>query len=194
MLKDLGLERGRFVLFVSTIEPRKNHAFVFTAWLKLLRRHGAKNCPKLVCVGQQGWLNSEAYARLDASEDLKRQVVILSNVSDVMLSKLYEACICTLYPSLYEGWGLPVTESLCFGKVPIVSHVASLPEAGGLFAEYFEMHSERSFWSRLSVLSSITKIGSPVSARSRMGFVRAAGSRLAPKSWAICEPGVIKHP
>lgn len=145
VLQDLGLERGRFVLFVSTIEPRKNHALAFAAWLKLLRRHGAENCPKLVCVGQRGWLNSEAHARLAASEDLMRQVVILSNISDVVLGKLYEACICTLYPSLYEGWGLPVTESLCFGKVPIVSHVASLPEAGGAFAEYFEVNSERAF-------------------------------------------------
>jgi hypothetical protein len=62
-----------------------------------------------------------------------------------MLGKLYESCICTLYPSLYEGWGLPVTESLCFGKVPIVSRVASLPEAGGAFAEYFDVNSERAF-------------------------------------------------
>lgn len=143
LLQDLGLERGRFVLFVSTIEPRKNHALAFTAWLKLLRRHGAENCPKLVCVGQRGWLNSEAHARLAASDELQRQIVILSNISDAVLGRLYETCICTLYPSLYEGWGLPVTESLCFGKVPIVSQVASLPEAGGVFAEYFDVNSER---------------------------------------------------
>jgi glycosyltransferase involved in cell wall biosynthesis len=145
VLRDLGLERGRFVLFVSTIEPRKNHALVFSAWLKLVRRHGPENCPKLVCVGQRGWLNSEAHARLAASDELTRQVVILSNISDVVLGKLYRGCICTLYPSLYEGWGLPVTESLCFGKVPIVSNVASLPEAGGAFAEYFDVNSERAF-------------------------------------------------
>lgn len=145
LLNELGLKRGGFVLFVSTIEPRKNHAMVFNAWLKLLRRHGVRNCPVLVCVGQPGWLNSEAHARLAASTELQRHVVILSDVSDAALAVLYQSCLCTLYPSLYEGWGLPVTESLCYGKVPIVSRVASLPEAGGDFAEYFDVNAERTF-------------------------------------------------
>jgi glycosyltransferase involved in cell wall biosynthesis len=143
LLRQLGIEPGQFVLFVSTIEPRKNHAMVFAAWLKLLRRHGPGRCPKLVCVGQRGWLNHEAHARLAASDALMRQIAILSDVSDALLGELYKACICTLYPSRYEGWGLPVTESLCFGKVPVVSRVASHPEAGGSFAEYFEVDSER---------------------------------------------------
>ena len=182
-LRDLGLEREGFVLFVSTIEPRKNHALAFTAWLKLLRRHGAENCPKLVCVGQRGWLNSEAHARLRASEDLQRQVLILSNISDAVLSKLYEACICTLYPSLYEGWGLPVTESLCFGKVPIISRVASLPEAGGDFAEYFDLHSERSF------LESVERI--VFDTGNRLARERKIAAEFRPRKWHEICAGII---
>lgn len=174
-LEELGLEHGRFVLFVSTIEPRKNHALVFAAWLKLLRRHGAQNCPKLVCVGQRGWLNSEAHARLAASDELRRQVVILSNISDAVLGKLYGACLCTLYPSLYEGWGLPVTESLCFGKVPIVSRIASLPEAGGAFAEYFDLDSEREF------LESVERI--VFDSVNRLQRERKIESEFRPRSW-----------
>jgi glycosyltransferase involved in cell wall biosynthesis len=175
VLQELGLERGRFVLFVSTIEPRKNHAMVFAAWLKLLHRRGREKCPKLVCVGQRGWLNSQAYARLTASDELMRHVVILSNVSDVALAKLYEACICTLYPSLYEGWGLPVTESLCFGKVPIVSDVASLPEAGGSFAEYFDVNSER------ALLESLDRIVFDPTTRLRREY--KIRSEFHPRSW-----------
>jgi hypothetical protein len=68
---------------------------------------------------------------------------MLSKISDAALSVLYENCVCTLYPSSYEGWGLPVTEALCYGKVPIISNISSLPEAGGPFAEYFESESEK---------------------------------------------------
>jgi hypothetical protein len=64
-------------------------------------------------------------------------VAMLSRLSDDDLASLYEHCLFTLYPSHYEGWGLPVTEALCHGKLPLVSDASSLPEAGGAFAEYF---------------------------------------------------------
>ena len=185
LLESFGLARGHFVLFVSTIEPRKNHVLAFNAWLKLLRRHGAGGCPKLVCVGQRGWLNSEAYARLGASEDLMRQVVILSSISDSVLAKLYEASICTIYPSLYEGWGLPVTESLCFGKVPIVSHVASLPEAGGPFAEYFEVNSERAF------LRAVERI--VFDAGNRRAREQKIATEFRPRAWTEIGNEIVGH-
>ncbi len=175
VLEDLGLERDGFVLFVSTIEPRKNHSMVFDSWLKLRRRHGAEKCPKLVCVGQRGWLNGEAHARLAASEELAEQIIILSNVSDAVLAVLYEACICTLYPSLYEGWGLPVTESLCFGKVPIVSRVASLLEAGGAYAEYFDVNSQRTFMRGVECLVFDTEY--------RLQRERAIRAEFRPRRW-----------
>lgn len=141
-LKHFGLEAGRFVLFVSTIESRKNHLGAFNAWLTLIRRHGAAAVPKLVCVGNEGWLNDAVHARLKSSELLRERVVMLSKLSDAELAALYAACRFTLYPSHYEGWGLPVTESLCYGKPALVSDASSLPEAGGAFADYFEAGSE----------------------------------------------------
>jgi glycosyltransferase involved in cell wall biosynthesis len=137
------LQKERYVLFVATIESRKNHIAAFSVWLKLLKKHGTKNVPKLVCVGNDGWLNDAAYSKLRASELLSNHVVMLSKISDAALAALYENCLCTLYPSSYEGWGLPVTEALCFGKLPIISNSSSLPEAGGNFAEYFDVDSEK---------------------------------------------------
>ena len=142
-LHSMNLEKNNYVLFVSTIESRKNHLSAFSVWLKLIKKHGIKGVPKLVCVGNPGWLNDAAYAKLNASELLTDHVLMLSKISDAALSVLYENCVCTLYPSSYEGWGLPVTEALCYGKVPIVSNISSLPEAGGPFAEYFEAESEK---------------------------------------------------
>lgn len=142
-LHSMNLEKDNYVLFVSTIESRKNHLTAFSVWLKLIKRHGIRGVPKLVCVGNPGWLNDAAYAKLNSSELLLDHVLMLSKISDAALSVLYENCICTLYPSSYEGWGLPVTEALCYGKIPIVSNISSLPEAGGVFAEYFEAESEK---------------------------------------------------
>ena len=141
------LQKERYVLFVATIESRKNHIAAFSVWLKLLKKHGSKNVPKLVCVGNDGWLNDAAYSKLRASDLLSNHVVMLSKISDAALAALYENCLCTLYPSSYEGWGLPVTEALCFGKLPIVSNSSSLPEAGGDFAEYFDVDSEKDLMS-----------------------------------------------
>lgn len=143
LLHSTDLQKGNYVLFVATIESRKNHIAAFSVWLKLLKRYGARHVPKLVCVGNDGWLNDAAYGKLRASELLSRHVVMLQKISDAALATLYENCLCTLYPSSYEGWGLPVTEALCFGKVPIVSNSSSLPEAGGEFAEYFDVESEK---------------------------------------------------
>ncbi|MDG2527285.1 glycosyltransferase family 4 protein [Caulobacter endophyticus] len=137
-LADWGLHREPFVLFVSTIESRKNHLGAFEAWIALIGRHGMRKVPKLVCVGNRGWLNDAIYARLDTHEGLRERVVMLSGLSDAQLARLYASCLFTLYPSSYEGWGLPVTESLCYGKVPLTSDASSLPEAGGPFAVRFE--------------------------------------------------------
>jgi hypothetical protein len=93
-----------------------------------------------------------ALGLLDANEALRRRVRILSGIDDGELALLYRTCLFTLYPSRYEGWGLPVTESLCNGKVPLISAVSSLPEAGGRFAEYFAAGCERDLCAKLERL------------------------------------------
>lgn len=132
-----GLTEGGFILFVSTIESRKNHVAAFKAFSELISRHGAAAMPRLVCVGNRGWLNDAVFARLEADPALRRQVSMLSGVPDPDLANLYRTSAFTLYPSQYEGWGLPVTESLCYGRAVLVSDSSSLPEAGGDFAAYF---------------------------------------------------------
>ncbi len=136
LLDRLGLAPGGFVLFVATLEPRKGHVTAFAAWSALLDDLGPAAVPKLVCVGGKGWLNDAIHARLAGDRRLRSHVLLLSGIGDADLALLYRACRFTLYPSLYEGWGLPVTEALSWGKVPIVSRVASLPEAGGELAVY----------------------------------------------------------
>ncbi|MCS6932281.1 MAG: glycosyltransferase [Acetobacteraceae bacterium] len=138
-----GLAPGEaYVLTVGTIEPRKDHASLFRAWRSLLRRHGPSAIPRLVCAGRIGWQAEPALALLAGSPELRRHVLLLERVSDSDLARLYRGALFTVYNSLHEGWGLPVTESLAYGKLPLVPRVGALPEAGGEAAAYFAPGSE----------------------------------------------------
>jgi glycosyltransferase involved in cell wall biosynthesis len=138
ILQAYGLAPRRYVLLVSTLEPRKNHKGAFSAWLTLADTLGEAAMPHLVCVGGRGWLNEDLHQMLREHPSLTRMVQILHGVPDDRLAALYEHCLFTLYPSFYEGWGLPVSESLSYGKVPAISCTSSLPEAGGPYACYFD--------------------------------------------------------
>jgi hypothetical protein len=165
-----------YVLFVGTIEARKNHLLAFNAWVRLCKDHGLAKVPKLVCVGVRGWLSDPAYIKLGSSTELKEKVVILSGITDYELAELYKNSLFTLFPSAYEGWGLPVTESLCFGKIPVTTNVSSLPEAGGEFAEYFEPGDERGL---LAILERL--IFDANYRRRRETLIR---QKFTPRSWA----------
>lgn len=151
-LTDSGLVAGKYVLFVGTLESRKNHVGVFQAWKKLIAAHGLDATPTLVCVGKRGWLFDQAIALLEADSRLASKIVLLSGISDDELSTLYKSCLFTVYASHYEGWGLPVTESLSFGKVCLSANNSSLPEAGARFADYFDNDSVPDLVSALNKL------------------------------------------
>ena len=138
LLQAHDLQFGPYVLLVSTLEPRKNHRGAFAAWLELAQTLGEAAVPRLVCVGGRGWLNEDLHQMLRESPALRRMVLILHGIPDDMLAALYEHCLFALYPSFYEGWGLPVSEALSYGKVPAISRCSSLPEAGGPHARYFD--------------------------------------------------------
>jgi glycosyltransferase involved in cell wall biosynthesis len=142
LLKEIGVgtlndERYNFVLMVSTLEIRKNHLLAFRIWQRLIDEYGAQRTPHLICVGKEGWKFSAATDFLQSHPQLAARVILISGIEDDVLAELYKCCSFTFFPSHYEGWGLPVTEALCFSRVPVVSKVSSLPEAGGEFAEYF---------------------------------------------------------
>ncbi len=128
-----------YALFVGTIESRKNHLLALNAWEKLIAKYGKENVPDLVCVGRLGWNSNEFIDKYISTGGLDGKVSVLStSVSDADLADLYQHCEFTVYPSNYEGWGLPVSESIAFGKVPVAANNSSIPEAGGDLAVYFE--------------------------------------------------------
>ena len=127
----------QFALFVSTLDPRKNHALLFSVWKRLVAAYGER-APKLVFVGNRGWSMDDFIDRMESSNWLNGHVVWLCGAGDALLQSLYRSCRFTVYPSLAEGWGLPVGEGLAFGKPCLASSATSVPEAGEEFAEYFD--------------------------------------------------------
>ena len=127
-----------YVLFVGTVESRKNHLLALRAWQVLLDRHGPANVPDLVCVGRLGWHADTFLREYVESAGLGGKLSVLSSsVTDEELARFYAHAEFTIYPSRYEGWGLPVSESLAFGRLPVVAYNSSLPEAGRDLAAYF---------------------------------------------------------
>jgi glycosyltransferase involved in cell wall biosynthesis len=125
-----GLLTGRYVLLVSTIEPRKNHAFILRVWRRLAAgAYGGTAGFKLVFAGRLGWMTQDIVAALSRDTVLKRDVVHIASASDGELDTLYAHAAFTVYPSCYEGFGLPVIESFMHGKPVIASAAGSVPEA-----------------------------------------------------------------
>jgi hypothetical protein len=150
-LREQNLDMREFVLFVSTIEPRKNHALALSTWSRMIKT--GRRIPLLVCVGAAGWYNEAFHQTIIRDVALAEKVLVLIDVSDQLLRLLYENCMFTIYPSRYEGWGLPVSESIGYGKVPLISRAASLPEVGGDLAVYFDLDSEMDFQEKLEQLA-----------------------------------------
>ncbi|AOX19114.1 glycosyltransferase family 4 protein [Kozakia baliensis] len=181
---------GSYVLFVSTIEARKNHILLFRVWSRLLRDKPRSEVPTLVFAGRVGWLVADLMQQLENTEYLSGAIRLIADPTDAELMSLYEGCRFTVFPSLFEGWGLPVSESLALGRPCVASHATAIPEAGGELTRYFDPENEDDAY---RVLRSVIEDEAGLDAwrtRVRKEFVPTPWSMTAAAVLKTCECAV----
>jgi glycosyltransferase involved in cell wall biosynthesis len=124
----------RYILCVGTIEPRKNLTRLLAAWEPL---YHSGEAPPWVIVGRRGWLTTDFFAALERSS-ARDGVLFPGYVSDADLPALYAGAELFLFPSLYEGFGLPVLEAMASGAPVLCSDASSIPEVAGAAALTFD--------------------------------------------------------
>jgi glycosyltransferase involved in cell wall biosynthesis len=129
-----------YVLVVGTLESRKNLWRLVQAWDRLTQDPDLE-MPKLVFAGRMGWFNEDMMEWMRASGNLRGWVQFVDRPNDDELAYLYRNCLFTATVSLYEGWGLPIGESLGFGKTAVVADNSAMPEVGGDLVEYCDAGS-----------------------------------------------------
>ena len=123
----LGIE-ANFLLFVGTLEPRKNLLTLLRAFAQILRETNLR--PQLVVAGGEGWLMDETFGVI-GDEGLREHLCLTGYLNDDDLRALYSSCAAFIYPSLYEGFGLPPLEAMACGAPVIASRIPALQETLG---------------------------------------------------------------
>ncbi len=123
-----GVRFGAYLLYIGTVEPRKNLPRLIQAY-HLFRANGSQSLP-LVLVGANGWLNQDLFREIDKSR-WKDHIKILGYVAKTDLPALYSGAAAFVYPSIYEGFGLPPLEAMACGAPVITADNSSLPEVVG---------------------------------------------------------------
>lgn len=159
------LASGKFWLNVGTLEPRKNQKLLLKAYATL-PKNIISEMP-LVFAGGHGWM-LEDFESLINELNLQDHVILLGYSTEEELAWLYQNCFCLVYPSFFEGFGLPVLEAMSAGSVVISSEVSSLPEIVGeagilidpnnlddLVSAMYRLFSDNNFYQQLKKMSLI---------------------------------------
>lgn len=149
-----GIDNRPYVLAVGTVQPRKNYQMLIRSFRKV-----AEHLPhNLVVIGGRGWLNDEVRNEV-SRQNLTERVVFTGFVEDVDLPALYNGASLLAFPSLYEGFGLPILEAMSCGLPCLISNTSSLPEVGGMAAIQISPHDE-ALWTEnmIELLSSPEKL------------------------------------
>ena len=178
----------RFVLFVATIEGRKNHRFMLDVWRRMA--DGGADLPHLICVGRLGWKAGAFINPLVETNYLNGRIHLLREISDFELRTLYDRCLFTVCPTLYEGWGLPVGEALAMGKICVSSTRTSIPEVAGDCGVYIDIDDIDRSLKIIRDLIHDDKARAELEAKIRRDYRPVTWSSVAERVVGACEASV----
>ncbi|WP_041934089.1 glycosyltransferase family 4 protein [Gloeothece verrucosa] len=119
-----------YILALNNLEPRKNIEQLIRCFARLVQQEKLKDL-SLVLAGAKGWLYNNIFNEIDQLKELKKQIIVTGYVDDADLAPLYSGAMMFVFPSLYEGFGLPPLEAMQCGTPVITSNTSSLPEVVG---------------------------------------------------------------
>ncbi|MFH0979497.1 MAG: glycosyltransferase family 1 protein [Candidatus Roizmanbacteria bacterium] len=163
-----------FILFVGTIQPRKNLEVLIDAFNKFAKTNKDY---KLVVVGKKGWLYEDIFQKVKEMK-LGKKAIFTDHVSDKELVWFYKNAFCLVLPSLYEGFGLPVLEAMSFDCPTIVSYSSSLPEIGGDASLYFDPKNSLELVEQLKAIKDNNQL--------RNELIEKGKKRIKEFSWEKC--------
>lgn len=179
-LRQYGLESMQYFLFVGTIQPRKNLERLTLAFNYLINQTASAD--KLVIVGSKGWLSDEIY-RLPERLGIKERVRFLGYVPDRDMPALYSGAIALAYPSLFEGFGLPILEAQACGCPVLTSNVSSMPEVAGQSAVLVDPYN---------IDDIVRGMGKIVSKGQRGKIIKQGAENIKRFSWEKCASQTLK--
>lgn len=182
-----GIEGGYF-LAVGTLEPRKNLKNLLLAVASMRR----ELTQPLVVVGGQGWLFDETQ-ELIGKLGLAGRVIFTNYVPAAELPALYQGATAFVFPSLYEGFGIPVLEAMSSGTPVISSNTSSLPEVGGTAAIYFDPNDPKGLKHALQRVLSDEKLRQRLSLAGREQAAEFSWAKTAQHTLGVYERALQTH-
>ncbi len=170
-----------YLLYVGTIEPRKNLTRLLRVWTKLYQ---AGEAPPLVIVGARGWLADDFFAALEQCP-VRHAVHLTGYVNEALLPAVYAAATAFIFPSLYEGFGLPPLEAMACGTPVACSNTSSLPEVVGEAALTFDPTDEEAMADAIRRLIGDDELRAELRERGRKQAARFTWKRTAHQTLAV---------
>lgn len=173
-IKKWQLEKNKYVLYVGTIQPRKNILTLIRAFERYNRQFPEF---KLVIAGKKGWLYEDIFEEVK-QRGLNKKVVFTGYLPGEEINWLYQNAFCFVLPSLYEGFGIPLLEAMSFNCPVISSFTSSLPEVGDEACLYFDPKNETDLFEKLISLKGNVNL--------RRELIEKGKKRVKLFSWNKC--------
>lgn len=179
----------RYILFVGTLQPRKNIARLIEAYSLLSQE--VKNEHQLVIIGKKGWLYEEI---LESPKKfiVEEDVIFLDYVTDEDLPMFYKNAKLYVLPSLYEGFGLPILEAMRYGCPVATSNVSSLPEAGGEAAIYFDPQDPKDISNTIQKVLSDSELSKKMIEKGKIHYKKFTWEKAAQEVLRVVEEAAVR--
>jgi glycosyltransferase involved in cell wall biosynthesis len=176
------IPEGPYLLSLSTLEPRKNIDHTLRCFARTVQEQGIQDL-NLVLVGTKGWDFDKIFQEITRNPSIQKRVIVTGYVPDEDLAALYSGSMMFVYPSLYEGFGLPPLEAMQCGVPVITSNTSSLPEVVGEAGIMVDPRDEDTLCQSIWNLYSNSKL--------RTGMSLLSVARAAEFSWKKCAQDTV---